>query len=69
MSDVFQSDTDRDFKYEAEPDKNLLHVGVSFSLLEMNKRLRDSGLFFPHGQCAHVHLGGHIQVNTGLHSP
>ena len=28
----------------------------------MNDRLREKGMFLPHGQCAHVHLGGHVQT-------
>lgn len=58
MSDVFQHE--EDFHYDRE--KNLLHLGISFSLLEVNTRLRENKLFMPHGQCVHVHVGGHIQT-------
>jgi len=56
LSGTFQSEEDYDF----DSSKNLLHIGVSFSLLEMNAHLRKRGLFLPHGQCVHVHLGGHV---------
>ena len=58
------SDTFNDFTYDA--DRNLVHAGISFSLLEMNNRLRERGLFVPHGQCLHVHLGGHVQSGKVL---
>lgn len=56
MSDVFQGEKDFHF----DPTTNLLHIGISFSLLEVNDRLRENKLFLPHGQCVHVHLGGHF---------
>jgi len=56
MSDVFQGEEDFNF----DRSKNLLHIGISFSLLEVNNRLRENKIFLPHGQCVHVHLGGHF---------
>ena len=59
MSDVFQ-DPVKDFAYM--PPFNLLRVGTSFALLEMNEMLMAMGMFLPGGICSHVHLGGHIQT-------
>ena len=58
MSDTFE--TTDDFWYDKE--ENLARVGISFSLLQMNERLREHGVFLPHGQCVNVHLGGHVQT-------
>ena len=57
VSDVFE-----DFTFPAKEDSNLALVGISLSLEEMNRHLRQNGLFLPHGQCLHVHLGGHVQT-------
>jgi hypothetical protein len=46
-------------KDEKEPD--LIVVGVSHALSDLDKLLGDRGLFVPHGQCSHVHVGGHAQ--------
>ena len=54
------SETFRDFNYDEA--KGLLRSGVSFTLDEFNHRLGAQGLFMPHGQCYHVHLGGHAQT-------
>lgn len=64
------SETFRDFKWD--PATGLVEVGVSYSLLEFNAKLgqtlADVGnplrgfLSVPHGQCSHVHLGGHAQT-------
>lgn len=56
VSGTFKSEDD----YHYDVSKNLLHIGISFSLLEMNNRLREEGMFLPHGQCVHVYLGGHV---------
>ena len=58
LSDTFESDDD--FSYDSSTNK--LRMGVSFSLNEMNERLRKEGLFLPHGQCLNVHVGGHVQT-------
>ena len=39
-----------------------LRTSISWSLGEFNKYLKDNELFVPHGQCTHVHLGGHVQT-------
>ena len=56
------SDAFEDFKYPSDEDKDLALVGVSLSLDQMNRELREKDLFVPHGQCLHVHLGGHVQT-------
>ena len=60
-SDVFE-----DFKYPAAEDNSLALAGVSLSLDQMNEHLRHKCLFVPHGQCLHVHLGGHVQTGRLL---
>jgi len=54
------STTFKDFSYDHTTD--LVHCGISLSLLELNNELRRRKMFVPHGQCAHVHLGGHVQT-------
>lgn len=49
-----------DWKYDAET--GLLRVGISFSLQELNTKLKEAGLFMPTGQCYDVHVGGHAQT-------
>ena len=50
------SDAFEDFTYPAEEDSSLALVGISLSLEEMNRHLREKELFVPHGQCLHVHF-------------
>jgi len=59
ISDTFQSE-EEDFYYDEA--SNLLRVGVSFSLHEMNTLIGKREIFVPTGQCVHVHLGGHVQT-------
>jgi len=40
----------------------LYRIGVSWSLNDLNLKLGESGLFVPHGQCGHVHVGGHLHT-------
>jgi hypothetical protein len=40
----------------------LVHMGISYSLGVLNKMLGEKGLFVPHGQCSHVHVGGHVHT-------
>jgi len=54
------SNTFMEFNYDESTD--LVHCGISFALLELNTELRKRNLFIPHGQCAHVHVGGHVQT-------
>lgn len=37
-------------------------MGVSYAINEINKKLGDIGCFVPHGQCSHLHFGGHAQT-------
>lgn len=41
-------------EFEGKP---TVRAGISHSLLEFNAKLGKEGLFVPHGQCSHVHLG------------
>lgn len=45
-----------------EDGKALVYVSVSHSIAEFNKFLGSHSLFVPHGQCSHVHIGGHVQT-------
>lgn len=42
--------------------KKFVYASVSWSLGEFNGFLKQNGLFVPHGQCTHVHVGGHGQT-------
>ncbi|KAG0347175.1 hypothetical protein BG005_000346 [Podila minutissima] len=37
-------------------------VGISYSLRVFHDKLAVKNRFVPHGQCSHVHLGGHVQT-------
>ncbi|KAK6206370.1 hypothetical protein LQW54_007824 [Pestalotiopsis sp. IQ-011] len=43
-------------------DRAMVRVGVSNQLQDFNAYLKDNGLFVPHGQCAYVCVGGHLQT-------
>ncbi|KAF9346268.1 hypothetical protein BGX26_002247 [Mortierella sp. AD094] len=45
-----------------KPDFTEVTVGISFSLSAFNAKLGEKKRFVPHGQCSHVHLGGHVQT-------
>jgi hypothetical protein len=49
-----------DWAYDAAT--GLLRLGLSFSLMEFNTKLKNAGLFMPTGQCYDVHVGGHVQT-------
>eukprot|EP01035_Chromulina_nebulosa_P033348 gene33348-44638_t len=52
--------SDADFKYfEVENGAPRVRIGISFPLIELNKRLGALGLSVPHGVCENVHVGGH----------
>lgn len=63
MNEIFR-------KFEYDPATRTIRVGVSLSLKEFDDRLeelskdplRPEKFFVPHGQCAHVHIGGHMQT-------
>ncbi|KAG0078479.1 hypothetical protein BGZ93_010240 [Podila epicladia] len=50
-----------DFRWE-NTDFTLVTVGVSYSLRIFHQKLAAKQRFVPHGQCSHVHLGGHVQT-------
>eukprot|EP00898_Chlorokybus_atmophyticus_P002146 jgi/Chlat1/2932/Chrsp2S08906 len=49
-------------EFDWNEDTRQLRLGVSYSLADMNAELGKRGLFVPHGQCYHVHVGGHAQT-------
>ena len=49
-----------EWDYDAQT--GLLRLGISYSLLEFNTKLKQAGLFMPTGQCYNVHVGGHVQT-------
>eukprot|EP01034_Spumella_vulgaris_P035514 gene35514-43785_t len=57
--DLSQSFTGFD---EHEPGSARLRVGISLALADFNAALHTKGYFVPHGQCSHVHVGGHCQT-------
>lgn len=40
-------------------DSNTVEIGISRRLAQLNLELRERNTFVPHGQCSHVHVGGH----------
>lgn len=48
------------FNYDIK--NNLLKVGVSYSLLDFDKKMEKYGLFLPHGICGYLYVGGHVQT-------
>ena len=59
LSDTFDS-VAKDFRYNHST--NLLRVGISFSVFQLQSLLRNMKMFVPHGLCGNVHLGGHVQT-------
>lgn len=47
---------------DTDNDKVYIKASVSWSLLEVYDFLMANGVFMPTGQCATVHLGGHVQT-------
>ncbi|ORY60755.1 FAD binding domain-containing protein [Pseudomassariella vexata] len=45
-----------------DQDKTLIYVGVSIHLKDFSAYLIHNSLFIPHGQCAYVCIGGHVQT-------
>ena len=43
-------------------DQTFVRTSVSWSLGSFNAYLTKNHVFVPHGQCTHVHLGGHVQT-------
>ncbi|KAG0027213.1 hypothetical protein BGZ82_009104 [Podila clonocystis] len=50
-----------DFQWD-NPDCTQVTVGVSYSLRVFHEKLAAKRRFVSHGQCSHVHLGGHVQT-------
>jgi len=50
------------FREFSPSDDGLITMGISFALIDVNQRLKELNLFVPHGQCAHVHVGGHAHT-------
>jgi FAD/FMN-containing dehydrogenase len=46
-------------EYEFDKETSIVTTGVSRMLGSLNPKLQKEGVFVPHGQCAHVHVGGH----------
>lgn len=63
MSKTFRSDT---ADFQVLPDGTDGHprvrTGISWALAEFNAKMKTHKFFIPHGQCSHVHLGGHVQT-------
>ncbi|KAI9241203.1 MAG: hypothetical protein BYD32DRAFT_356251, partial [Podila humilis] len=55
------SNTYDDLRWE-NTECTLVTVGVSYSLRVFHDKLAAKHRFVPHGQCSHVHLGGHVQT-------
>lgn len=51
-----------DISYREENGEHFVRTSVSWELLKINEYLGEHGLFVPHGQCSHVHVGGHVQT-------
>ncbi|KAK1623839.1 FAD binding domain-containing protein [Colletotrichum phormii] len=43
-------------------DRTLVYIGVSITMMDLNKYLKQTKLFVPTGQCAYVGVGGHGQT-------
>lgn len=50
------------FEVVDRSEKPKVRVGVGFPLRVLNEELGRRGLFIPHGQCSHVHVGGHAHT-------
>lgn len=66
VGDNIQLDMSKAFKTVEDVSPNgdftLLRVGISLNLREFNAFLGGKERFVPHGQCSHVHVGGHSQT-------
>ncbi|MCJ1325604.1 hypothetical protein MMC10_002267 [Thelotrema lepadinum] len=60
LSESFRGPDDRAI-FEKDG-RSFIRTSVSWSLGEFNAYLGDNKLFVPHGQCTHVHIGGHVQT-------
>lgn len=66
VGDNIQLDMSKAFKTVEDVSLNgdftLLRAGISLNLREFNELLGEKRRFVPHGQCSHVHVGGHSQT-------
>lgn len=51
-----------DLAYLEKGDKSYVRASVSWPLRKFNAFLGGHNVFVPHGQCAEVHVGGHVQT-------
>ena len=62
IGDNIQLDLSNTFLELEDQGNARVRVGISFSLSKFNRKLGKLGYFVPHGQCCHVHVGGHAQT-------
>ena len=64
LANTFRGPNDLVVLPSKSPDdgKRFVFTSVSHTLDEFNAFLGKNHVFVPHGQCSHVHLGGHIQT-------
>lgn len=60
LNKTFRAAEDRRF-FEKDG-QAFVRTSVSWSLGSFNAYLKEHEVFVPHGQCDHVHLGGHVQT-------
>lgn len=60
LSETFRGPDDRAI-FENDG-RSFVRTSVSWNLGEFNAWLGQHQVFVPHGQCTHVHLGGHVQT-------
>jgi hypothetical protein len=62
LSNTFRGADDFKKMTDDETGRPRVRTGISWSLGEFNKKMSQLTYFIPHGQCSHVHLGGHVQT-------
>jgi len=56
------SQTYLEFDTSALASRNLVTCGISHSLAELTRKLKEHQVFVPHGVCGHVGVGGHLST-------